>query len=194
VYRNRARLPRARATLARVGMEVLQTFAEPYARHELHTSTWKDAERGMAGDDELSLVARLLARADDAHRYPGGPSSPSSLHAVPAPSADGRAGPSPAPLPSLPPGRPREVAARQDQHADHRPALGVADRTHHRHHGGRRGVGVDVLDRQTGRHGRPGASATTNSAARNMRSRSPREPRSRRCMDSVRTYSDPCKA
>ncbi|MET7575203.1 PIN domain-containing protein [Streptomyces sp. NPDC005492] len=63
VYRNRARLPQARATLARVGMEVLQTLAEPYARHELHTSTWKDAERGEAGDDELSLVARLLARA-----------------------------------------------------------------------------------------------------------------------------------
>lgn len=62
-YLNRTRLPQARATLARVGMEVLQTLAEPYARHELHTSTWKDAERGAAGDDELSLVAQLLARA-----------------------------------------------------------------------------------------------------------------------------------
>ncbi|WP_221360900.1 PIN domain-containing protein [Streptomyces beigongshangae] len=62
VYRNRARLPRARATLSKAGMEVVQFLAEPFARHELHTATWMKAERGVPGDDVLSLVARLLAR------------------------------------------------------------------------------------------------------------------------------------
>ncbi|MGI5518400.1 PIN domain-containing protein [Streptomyces sp. CA-106131] len=64
-YRNRARLPQARARLSRVGMEVLQFLAEPFARHELYTGTWADAERGVRGDDLLSLVARLLARAPE---------------------------------------------------------------------------------------------------------------------------------
>ncbi|MGW2827088.1 PIN domain-containing protein [Streptomyces sp. NPDC001443] len=62
-YRNRARLPQARATLSRAGIEVVQLLAEPFARHELHTGTWRDAERGVPGDDVLSRVARLLARA-----------------------------------------------------------------------------------------------------------------------------------
>jgi hypothetical protein len=50
-------IPQAKATLARVGIQALQTLAEPYARHELHTLAWRDAERGVAGDDELALVA-----------------------------------------------------------------------------------------------------------------------------------------
>ncbi|MGW5657505.1 PIN domain-containing protein [Streptomyces humi] len=62
-YRNRARLPQARATLSRAGMEVVQFLAEPFSRHELHAATWTKAERGVPGDDVLSLVARLLARA-----------------------------------------------------------------------------------------------------------------------------------
>ncbi|MFD9655762.1 PIN domain-containing protein [Streptomyces mirabilis] len=64
-YRNRARLPHARATLSQAGMEVLRTLAEPFARHEQHAGTWKHAERGIRGDDLLSLVARLLARAPE---------------------------------------------------------------------------------------------------------------------------------
>ncbi|MCZ0999703.1 hypothetical protein O1M63_18810 [Streptomyces mirabilis] len=64
-YLNRARLPQARATLSRAGMEVLQILAEPFARHKLHTGSWKHAERGVIGDDLLSLVARLLARAPE---------------------------------------------------------------------------------------------------------------------------------
>ncbi|MFF2131483.1 hypothetical protein ACFVW1_40240 [Streptomyces olivochromogenes] len=64
-YRNHARLPQARTTLSRVGMEVLQFLAEPFARHELHTGTWTDAERGVPTDDLPSLVARLLARAPE---------------------------------------------------------------------------------------------------------------------------------
>ncbi|MFF3662764.1 PIN domain-containing protein [Streptomyces olivochromogenes] len=63
--RNRARLPQARATLSLVGTEVLQFLAEPFARHQLHTGTWTDDERGVPADDLLSLLARLLVRAPE---------------------------------------------------------------------------------------------------------------------------------
>ncbi|GHE51502.1 PIN domain-containing protein [Streptomyces capitiformicae] len=62
-YRNRIRLPQARTTLSRFGIEALMALSEPFDRHERHTRTWTDAERGTAGDDVLSLIARLLARA-----------------------------------------------------------------------------------------------------------------------------------
>ncbi|MGV9351252.1 PIN domain-containing protein [Streptomyces spiralis] len=64
-YRNRARLPETRATLAQFGMEALKVVSEPFARQELHERAWKEAERGAAGSDLLSQVARLLARAPE---------------------------------------------------------------------------------------------------------------------------------
>ncbi|MET7718634.1 PIN domain-containing protein [Streptomyces sp. NPDC005407] len=63
-YRNRNRLTTdTRATLARFGTEALKILGEPFVQHELHGRDWTQAERGTAGDDELSQVARLLARA-----------------------------------------------------------------------------------------------------------------------------------
>ncbi|MFF7191398.1 hypothetical protein ACFZAR_40840 [Streptomyces sp. NPDC008222] len=63
-YRNRARLTAdTRAKLARLGTEALKVLTEPYGHYELHKPVWSQAERGTAGDDVLSQVARLLARA-----------------------------------------------------------------------------------------------------------------------------------
>ncbi|MFG2960860.1 PIN domain-containing protein [Streptomyces sp. NPDC048291] len=64
-YRHRTRLPQVRQTLSRVGMDVVTALGEPFARHELHTRAWKDAERGGAEGDVLCRVARLLARAPE---------------------------------------------------------------------------------------------------------------------------------
>ncbi|AVV46822.1 hypothetical protein C6376_41390 [Streptomyces sp. P3] len=63
-YRNRARFTAdTRAKLARFGTEALRILTEPYGQYELHKPGWTQAERGTAGDDVLSQVARLLARA-----------------------------------------------------------------------------------------------------------------------------------
>jgi hypothetical protein len=63
-YRNRARFTAdTRAKLARLGTEALRILTEPYGQYELHKPGWTQAERGTAGDDVLSQVARLLARA-----------------------------------------------------------------------------------------------------------------------------------
>jgi hypothetical protein len=51
-----------RAKLARLGTEALKVLTEPYGQYELHKPGWTQAERGTAGDDVLSQVARLLAR------------------------------------------------------------------------------------------------------------------------------------
>lgn len=64
-YCNRTRLTQTRATLTRVGTEALKVLSEPFIRHEQHQRTWKDAERGTAGNDLLSQVVRLLARAPE---------------------------------------------------------------------------------------------------------------------------------
>ncbi|MEU9547314.1 hypothetical protein [Streptomyces mirabilis] len=61
-YRNRARFTAdTRANLARLGTEALKVLTEPYGQYELHKPGWTQAERGTAGDDVLSQVARLLA-------------------------------------------------------------------------------------------------------------------------------------
>jgi len=63
-YRNRARFTGdTRAKFARFGMEALKVLGEPYGQYEQHKPGWTRAERGTAGDDVLSQVARLLARA-----------------------------------------------------------------------------------------------------------------------------------
>ncbi|MFF0764298.1 hypothetical protein ACFYWH_30345 [Streptomyces sp. NPDC003737] len=63
-YRNRARVTsEARATLARIGTGALKALGEPFMQHEIHGRDWTRAERGTAGDDVLSQVARILARS-----------------------------------------------------------------------------------------------------------------------------------
>ncbi|WP_158698037.1 PIN domain-containing protein [Streptomyces prunicolor] len=64
VYVNRARFtPGTRAKLTRFGTEALRVLGEPFAQYELHKPGWTQAERGTAGADPLSQVARLLARS-----------------------------------------------------------------------------------------------------------------------------------
>lgn len=63
-YLNRARFTsHTRAALARFGTEAVKVLGEPFVQHEVHGRDWTQAERGTAGDDVLSQVARLLARA-----------------------------------------------------------------------------------------------------------------------------------
>ncbi|WP_437004007.1 PIN domain-containing protein [Streptomyces sp. enrichment culture] len=63
-YRNRTRFTAdTRAKLARFGTEALKVLTEPYGQYEQHKPVWTQAERGTAGDDVLSQVARLLARS-----------------------------------------------------------------------------------------------------------------------------------
>ncbi|WP_331731980.1 PIN domain-containing protein [Streptomyces sp. NBC_00989] len=63
-YVNRDRFtPETRAKLTRFGTKVLRVLGEPFAQYELHKPGWTQAERGAAGDDPLSQVARLLARS-----------------------------------------------------------------------------------------------------------------------------------
>ncbi|MFI1358103.1 PIN domain-containing protein [Streptomyces sp. NPDC020898] len=65
-YRNRTRFTSdSRATLARLGTEALKILGEPFVQHEVHGRDWTQAERGTAGEDVLSRVARLLARAPE---------------------------------------------------------------------------------------------------------------------------------
>ncbi|MFJ3673809.1 PIN domain-containing protein [Streptomyces sp. NPDC090106] len=62
-YLNRSRFTETRAKLARFGTGALTVLSEPYGQYELHKPGWTQAQRGTAGDDVLSQVARLLARA-----------------------------------------------------------------------------------------------------------------------------------
>lgn len=63
-YRNRARFTSdTRTTLARFGTEAVKVLSEPFVQHEVHGRNWTQAQRGTAGDDVLSQIARLLARA-----------------------------------------------------------------------------------------------------------------------------------
>ncbi|MBC2902107.1 PIN domain-containing protein [Streptomyces cupreus] len=65
-YRHRVRFAgNGRATLARFGAEALRVLGEPFVQHEVHVRRWREAERGTAGSDLLSQVARLLARAPE---------------------------------------------------------------------------------------------------------------------------------
>ncbi|MFC7266153.1 PIN domain-containing protein [Streptomyces lutosisoli] len=63
-YRRRSRFTAdTRAKITRFGTEALKVLAEPYDQYEQHKPGWTQVERGTAGDDLLSQVARLLARA-----------------------------------------------------------------------------------------------------------------------------------
>ncbi|MFJ2736166.1 PIN domain-containing protein [Streptomyces sp. NPDC087317] len=65
-YLNRSRISSdARAKLARFGTEAFKILGEPFVQHEVHGCDWTQAQRGTAGDDVLSQVARLLARAPE---------------------------------------------------------------------------------------------------------------------------------
>ncbi|MFF4709317.1 PIN domain-containing protein [Streptomyces sp. NPDC001288] len=65
-YVNRSRFSSdTRAKLARFGTETLKILGEPFIQHEVHGRDWTQAQRGTAGDDVLSQVARLLARAPE---------------------------------------------------------------------------------------------------------------------------------
>ncbi|WP_454320715.1 hypothetical protein [Streptomyces phaeoluteigriseus] len=62
---------------SRFGTEIL---SEPFVQHELHERGWPQAQRGTAGDDALSQVARLLARTRSNFSVDGQRSSPRSRH------------------------------------------------------------------------------------------------------------------
>ncbi|MFE6398076.1 PIN domain-containing protein [Streptomyces alboflavus] len=63
-YRNRSRFSsNTRAKLARFGTEIFTILSDPFIQHEVHGRDWTQAQRGTAGNDVLSQVARLLARA-----------------------------------------------------------------------------------------------------------------------------------
>ncbi|MGA5454415.1 PIN domain-containing protein [Streptomyces umbrinus] len=63
-YLNRARFTsETRAALARFGTGAVKVLGEPFVQHEVHGRDWTQAQRGTAGDDVLSQVSRLLARA-----------------------------------------------------------------------------------------------------------------------------------
>ncbi|MGW7821841.1 PIN domain-containing protein [Streptomyces puniciscabiei] len=65
-YLNRSRFSGdTRAKLARFGTEAVKILGEPFAQHEAHRRDWTKAQRGTAGDDVLSQVARLLAHAPE---------------------------------------------------------------------------------------------------------------------------------
>ncbi|MFD3381297.1 MULTISPECIES: PIN domain-containing protein [unclassified Streptomyces] len=65
-YRNRSRFSSdTRAKLARFGTEAFKILGEPFVQHEVHGRDWTQAQRGTAGDDVLSQVARLLAGAPE---------------------------------------------------------------------------------------------------------------------------------
>lgn len=65
-YRNRSRLSSdTRAKLVRFGTEAFKILGEPFVQHEVHGRDWTQAQRGTAGDDVLSQVVRLLARAPE---------------------------------------------------------------------------------------------------------------------------------
>ncbi|MGP4013800.1 hypothetical protein [Streptomyces sp. 4N124] len=65
-YRNRTRFTSdSRATLARLGTEALKILGEPFVQHEVHGRDWTQTARGTDGEDVLSQVARLLARAPE---------------------------------------------------------------------------------------------------------------------------------
>ncbi|MFG2387023.1 hypothetical protein [Streptomyces avermitilis] len=65
-YRNRSRFSSdSRAKLARFGTEAFKILSKPFVQHEVHGRDWAQAQRGTAGDDVLSLVARLLAHAPE---------------------------------------------------------------------------------------------------------------------------------
>ncbi|MFF3166759.1 PIN domain-containing protein [Streptomyces sp. NPDC003273] len=54
-----------RAKLIRLGSEAFKILSEPFLEHEMHGRDWTQAQRGPAGDDVLSQVARRLARAPE---------------------------------------------------------------------------------------------------------------------------------
>ncbi|MEU7406115.1 PIN domain-containing protein [Streptomyces sp. NPDC044948] len=63
-YLNRTRFSSdTRAKLVRFGTGAFTILGEPFIQHEVHGRNWTLAQRGVAGDDVLSQVARLLARA-----------------------------------------------------------------------------------------------------------------------------------
>ncbi|MDQ0577827.1 hypothetical protein QF030_000005 [Streptomyces rishiriensis] len=65
-YRNRSRFTSdTRAALARFGTEAVKVLGEPFVQHEVHGRDWAQAQRGTAGGDVLSQVARMLARAPE---------------------------------------------------------------------------------------------------------------------------------
>ncbi|MES5824894.1 PIN domain-containing protein [Streptomyces sp. RG80] len=65
-YLNRPRFTSdTRAALAGFGTETLKVLAAPFVQHEVHGRRWTQAQRGGAGDDVLSQVARLLARTPE---------------------------------------------------------------------------------------------------------------------------------
>ncbi|MFF7242037.1 PIN domain-containing protein [Streptomyces collinus] len=65
-YLNRSRFSSdTRAKLTRLGSEALKILTEPFLEQEVHGRDWTQAQRGIAGDDVLSQVARLLARAPE---------------------------------------------------------------------------------------------------------------------------------
>ncbi|WP_147982863.1 PIN domain-containing protein [Streptomyces sp. gb1(2016)] len=65
-YLNRSRFSSdAGAKLTRFGTEAFKILGEPFVQHEVHGRDWAQAQRGAAGDDVLSRVARLLAGAPE---------------------------------------------------------------------------------------------------------------------------------
>lgn len=83
--------------LSRIGLEVLQFLAEPFAQHELHTRAWRDADGSFEEAERLYRRALTLLEQALGPEHPGA----ATLHHNHWPTP-GATSPPPSRLPGLP--------------------------------------------------------------------------------------------